>query len=601
MIDSFAAAGPAPLRVWNRLIQHAAASGSYADCLRRYASLLAAGLRGDASTFPSLAKSCAALRLPRLGRAIHARGLLAGAAVSSDAFVRASLVDMYAKCGCLPDARRLFDETPRRTLVAWNCIVSAYGRSSRAGEAVAVFNAMRRAGVRPSGSTLVGVLSGCVDAMAARNLGVCVYGYSVKSGLDADLLVSNSVLTMLVRGDQVDDARLLFDSVENKSVVTWSAMASGYLQNGDYATVFDLFSLMRGTEQTMDSVVLVNLIAAAVLFGNLLVAKGVHALVIKGGFECQDDLAASLVNMYAKCGDLLSAREVFDSAHCNNVVLWTSMLNGYVECGCPDKAFSLFDSMLRANVEPNKATVLALLSACSNLGSANLGEKVEENVVAMELQSDLQVSTGLIDMYCKCGNIQNARKIFDGVTNRDLAIWSAMINGYAYSGEGSEAVVLFSEMQNEGLQPDAIVFTHILTACNHSGLIDEGLHCFHSMTVKYGIEPSIEHYMCMVDLLCKGGHLSSAMKFFRQMPVRLQNQVLAPLISAHSAHGTGSSIEFMSEELLNQDSRDSGHCVLMSNMLSCLGEWRKARSYRKLISKEGLVKEPGWSYIELSG
>nr|CAB3449752.1 unnamed protein product [Digitaria exilis] len=196
----------AALNHWNRLIQLAAASGSYADCLHLYsASLLAAGLRGNASTFPSLAKSCAALRLPGLGRAIHARALLAGAAVSSDAFVRTSLVDMYAKCGRLPDARRLFDETPlsSRTLVAWNCMVSAYGRSSQVEEAVAVFNAMRRGEVRPSGSTLVGLLSG--------NIGVCLYGYSVKSGLDADVLVSNSVLTMLVRGNQLEAARLLFD------------------------------------------------------------------------------------------------------------------------------------------------------------------------------------------------------------------------------------------------------------------------------------------------------------------------------------------------------------------------------------------------------
>ncbi|XP_062223348.1 pentatricopeptide repeat-containing protein At3g12770-like [Phragmites australis] len=596
------ASAAAALRHWNRLIQLAAAKGSYADCLRLYAgSLLATGLRGDASTFPSLTKSCAALRLPRLGRAIHARAYLAGATVSCDAFVRTSLVDMYAKCGYLPDARRLFDETPRRTLVAWNCMVSAYGRSSQVDEAVAMFNAMRHAGVRPSGSTLVGVLSGCADSVSARSLGVCIYGYSVKSGLDADLLVSNSVLTMLVRAGQTDVARSLFDRVEKKSVVTWSAMASGYLQMRDFVEVFELFSRMRRTEQNMDSVVLVNLITAAVLFGNLLVAKGVHALVTKCGFECQEDLAASLVNLYGKCGDLLAAREVFDSVHSKNVVLWTSMLNVYVECGYPDKALAMFDAMLHSNVEPNKATVIAVLAACADLGSANLGETVYEYVIAMGLQSDLQVSTEFIDMYCKCGRIQRARKLFNGVTNRDLTVWSAMINGYACNGEGSEAVVLFNQMQNEGVRPDAIVYTHVLTACNHSGLIDEGLHCFHSMTVEYGIEPSIEHYMCMVDLLCKAGHLSSAIKFFKQMPVQMRKKVLAPLISAHSAHCADSSKEFVSEELLNLDSQNSGHCVLISNMLSCLGKWKKARSHRMLISKQGLVKEPGWSCIELGG
>ncbi|XP_062217679.1 pentatricopeptide repeat-containing protein At4g30700-like [Phragmites australis] len=354
---------------------------------------------------------------------------------------------------------------------------------------------------------------------------------------------------------------------------------------------------MQAAEQNMDSVVLVNLIEATVMFGNLVV-KDVHAFVIKGGFECQEDLAASLVNLYAKCRDILSAREVFDSIHCKNVVLWTSMLNGYVECGCPDNATAMLDSMLCANVEPNKATVIAVISACANLGSANLGERVEEHVIAMGLQSDLQVSTGLIDMYCKCGSIQRARKIFDGVTCRDLAVWSSMINGYACNGQGSEAVTLFNEMQNGGVRLEAIVFTHVLTACNHSALIDEGLHCFHSMMVEYGIEPSTEHYMCMVDLLCKAGVVSCAMKFFKQMPVQMRKQVLAPLINAHSAHCADSSIEFVSEELLNMDSQNSGHCVLIP---SCLGKCKKARNYRALIRKQGLVKEPGWSYIELGG
>ncbi|PNT68602.1 pentatricopeptide repeat-containing protein At3g12770 isoform X2 [Brachypodium distachyon] len=518
------AAPTSTLRHWNRLIQLAAASGSYSRCLRHYVPLLAAGLHGDASTFPSLAKSCAALRLPRLGCSVHAHALLVGAA--SDVFVLTSLLDMYAKCACLPDARRLFDEMPSPTLISWNCMVTAYSKSSCVTEAVAMFNTMRGVGVRPSGATLVGLLSGRVDSLSTRNPGLCLYGYSMKSGLDTDLPVLNSVLTMLVRAGQLYDACLLFDSMHEKSVVTWSAMVSGFLQTGDYMKVFGLFNHMQTAGYKFDSVALVNLISAAVLLGNLLVAKGVHALLIKSGFESEQDLMSSLVNLYAKCGDLEAAQEVFDAVHRKNVVLWTSMISGYAEGGHPDKALKMFDSMLCTDVEPNEATVSSVLSACANLGSANQAKKVEDHVVAIGLQKDLRVATGLIDTYCKCGNVTLAREIFDGVTttNRDLAIWSAMINGYACIGEGSEALVLFNEMQNQGVQPDAIVFTHLLTACNYSGLVDEGLQCFRSLTVEYGIEPSIEHYMCTIDLLCKAGHLSAAKEFFRKIPIQLQNQ-----------------------------------------------------------------------------
>jgi pentatricopeptide repeat protein len=439
--------------------------------------------------------------------------------------------------------------------------------------------------------------------MATRSLGLCLYGYSLKSGLDADLPVLNSVLTMLVRGGQLHAARLIFDSMSEKSVVSWSAMASGFLQVGNYMEVFGLFNRMQAAGHKLDSVALVNLISAAVLLGNLLVAKGMHALLVKSGFESEKDLVSSLVNLYARCGDLEAAQELFDAVHMKDVVLWTSMITGYVEGGYPDKALTMFDSMLRTDVEPNEATVSSALSACADLGSANQAKKVEDHVVALGLQSDLRVATALIDRYCKCGSVELARKIFDGVniTSRDLAIWSAMINGYACNGEGSEALFLFSEMQKEGVQPDAIVFTHILTACNYSGLIDEGLRCFRSLTAEYGIEPSVEHYMCIIDLLCKSGHISIAKEFFKKMPIKLQNLVLAPIVSASSSHCADSSMDLVSEELLNLDPQNSGHCILISNMLSCLGEWKKARTYRKLLSKQALVKEPGLSCIELSG
>ncbi|KAG8058899.1 hypothetical protein GUJ93_ZPchr0002g23246 [Zizania palustris] len=589
----------ATLCEWNHLIQHTAASGSYSRCLRHYASLLAAGLRGGASTFPSLAKSCAALRLPRVGRAIHAHALLAGAA--SGVFVRTSLLDMYAKCARLPDARLLFDEMPRPTLVSWNCMVAAYGRIHEVEESVAVFNAMQRAGVRPSEGTLVGVLSGCVDSVSAGNIGLCVYGYSVKSGLDADLPVLNSVLTMLVRGSHLDVARSLFDTISNKSVVTWTALASGYLHIGDYMEVFDLFNLMRAVGQTVDSAVLVNLISAAVLFGNLLVAKGVHALVIKLGCESEEDIAASLINLYAKSEDLESAREIFDAVHMVNVVVWTSMISGYVEGGHLNEALMVFDNMRCAKIEPNEATVSSLLSACAKLGSAELGKKVERDAISIGLQSDPRVATGLINMHCKFGNIKLARKIFDGVRNRDLAVWSAMINGYACNGEGSEALVLFKEMKDKGVQPDAIVFTHVLTACNYSGLVNEGLECFRSMTVEYGVEPSVEHHMCMVDLLCKAGHFRSALKFIKQTPSQVQTKILAPIFSSYSTNCVDPSIELISEDILNLDPENSGHYVLMSNMLSSLGKWKKATSYRRQLRKQGLIKEPGWSFVQLSG
>ncbi|XP_019705043.1 pentatricopeptide repeat-containing protein DOT4, chloroplastic-like [Elaeis guineensis] len=590
---------PLPLQTWNRMIWASTRNGSYLETLHLYSSMLRSGVHGDGFTFPFVAKACAKLRSVRDGRKLHGHALLMG--FQGNPFVQTSLMDMYSKCYNLSDARQLFDEMPSRGLVAWNSMISAYSQDFQINKSFKLLNELRALGLRPTSSTCVSLVSGCAGSVAALMHGLSVHCYGIKVGFHSDLRFSNSILSMYAWFGHVDDACSLFDSMEEKSIITWTAMAGGFLRVGDSMNVFDLFNQMRGANINPDSAAFINLIYAGILTGKSSIACAIHSVLISSGFDQKVDIAPLLLTLYSKCGELTSAREVFDSMLDKDVILWTSMISGYVQGGLSSEALVLSEELLSSNVKPNKVTILTVLSACADSGSLNFGEKIGEYVMENELQSDLRVQTALIYMYCKCGNIERAKDIFDGVSAKDITMWSTMIKGYACHGKGKEALALFEEMQREEtVKPDAILFTEVLLACTHSGLVEEGLQCFINMQKDYGVDPSIEHYLCIVDLLARAGHFGSALRFINNMPIQARNQMLSPLLSACRTHHDNQFGELVSEQLIRLKPQNTGNYVLMSNVYASLGKWKEVIGLRNSINRRGLIKEPGWSRIELN-
>lgn len=578
------------------MIQASTSNGFFSESLNLYSSMFKSNKHGDNFTFPFIAKSCARLNSIADGKKIHAHTILLG--FQYDPYVQTSLLDMYAKCSCLVDARRLFDEMPDRTLVSWNSMISAYTQELQVVKSFELFNEMRKVGIGPNSSTLVSLVSGCSGSPLALRYGLSVRCHGIKAGLDSELRLLNSVMGMYVRLGMVDAASSLFDSMEQRSMVTWTTIMSGYLRNGDCLKVFDLFNRMQREQVELDSVVFVSLVSSCALLGSLRLACSVHALLVKSAFDCAAMVAASLVNLYAKCGDLLLARKVFASTDDKNVSLWTSMISAYVQCGKSIEALDLSRRLLNLPVKPNEVTIVTILSACAEFGSITLGERVEEYAKENGLESDLRVQTSLIHMYSKCGCIERAKEIFDRVPAKDLAAWSAMINGYACHGRGEEALALFKDMEkDESVKPDSIVFAALLSACSHAGLVAEGLKCFESMKNDYGVEPNVEHYSCVVDLLSRAGHFDSAQSVIGHLPVDARRWVLNPLLSASRAHDNARVCEFASE-IVKSEAETAGNYVLMANMHASLGNWKEVTRYRRLMDMRGLNKEAGWSRID---
>ncbi|KAL6994188.1 hypothetical protein U1Q18_012295 [Sarracenia purpurea var. burkii] len=590
---------------WNVMLRTSIEDGSFSQTLKIYSLMVnSVGVRGAGNNFtlPLVFKACAKLGSIRDARKVHSHVFLSG--LDADVFVQTALIDVYSKCYDLASSRRVFDEMPHRSIVSWNSMISAYCRHFLLDESIWLLKGMQFLGLEPSSASFVSIVSSCSFASLGRKQGLSIHCYVIKLGLHSDLPLSNSFMSMYVRLGEVDDASCIFDSMSERSIVSWTTILGGYVSTGDVTQLFDTFNRMRRQSINPDCIALVNLIYGCAQTGNLPLASSAHSLALKSGCADEDPIDNLLVSMYAKCGDLTSSRDVFDKVSEKSVFLWTSIISGYTHFGSPNEAITLFKQLLRTSTRPNEITLATILSACAKLGSLSMGAEIEEYILqnGNGLASNLHVQTSLIHMYCKCGSVEKAEAAFERVgSEKDLAIWSAMINGYAVHGMGKEAVSLFEKMQcQEGIKPDAAVYTSILTACSHSGLVEEGVEYFENMKHNFGIEPCLEHYSCIVDLLCRAGYLDLALKTIQDMPMRMQKQaqVWATLLIGCRTHRNIELGEFAVKKLLDLNPATISHYVALTNFYTSMGKWKEAAIVRNSINDRGSAKDPGWSQIE---
>ncbi|KAF5747279.1 pentatricopeptide repeat-containing protein [Tripterygium wilfordii] len=585
-----------PLYLWNLMIRSSTSSGFFEETLKIYSSMVKAGVHGNNFTFPLVLKACGKTSSVRYGTIVHSLALRVG--FHADLFVQTALIDMYSKCRDLWSSRRVFDEMPTKSIVSWNSMISAYCHNYRLRDAFSLLKEMQVLGVELSSTTFISVVSTCNFGQ-----GLSIHCYIIKLGLsNSDMQLANAVMNMYVRFGQIDGARCIFHRMDKKSIVSWTTMIGGYVTDGNVSEAFGIFNHMRHRSISLDLIVYVKLLSGCAQVGNLLLSSSIHSVVLKSGFADADPINNLLVNMYAKCSDLPAAQRVFDGVNEKSVFLWTSMISGYTKLGYSAEALDLFKRLLQTDIRPNERTLATILLACADLGSLIMGKQIEEYILLNGLEADQQIQTSLIHMFCKCGSISEAKDLFERVSNKDLAVWSSMINGYAIHGMADEAFSLFHEMRScKGIKPDAVVFTSLLLACSHSNLVDEGLNYFWNMQKVFGIEPVVEHYACLVDLLGRAGHFDLALKTIKEVPVQQLPQVWAPLLSACRKYHNIELGEFAAKKLLESNPRVTGNYVLAANFYASANKWKEAAKIRRMMNANGFLKEPGWSQLEING
>lgn len=328
--------------------------------------------------------------------------------------------------------------------------------------------------------------------------------------------------------------------------------------------------------------------------------KKVHSHIIKTVCECDVFLLNNLITMYVKCRSLKNARKVFDKMPERNDVSWNAIIAGSAQNGNGEEALNIFCDMQRAGWKPSNFTFGSVIKACAGLEALEQGRQIHAYTINTGFVWDAYVESSLVDMYAKCGSIEDAHQLFGKMDERDVVSWTLMIAGYAQNGQGTEAVQLFEQMRLEGIKPNHITFICVLAACSHSGLVDAGLCYFDSMSRHYNITPRPDHYACMIDLLGRAGLLDEAKKFINNMPYEPDISIWRALLAACRIHGNVELGKRAAECLFELEPQNAATYVQLSSIYAAAGQWEEAAKLRKLIKDRGVKKKPGCSWIEVN-
>lgn len=530
------------------------------------------GFLPDGFTLPMIIRSCSFIGVVSLCRIVHCHVLELG--YRNHVHVVNELLGMYGKIGRMEDACHVFDGMFVRTVLSWNVMVSGYAfnfdsigafrifkrmefegfkpncvtwtsllsshaRCGLYNETMEFFQVMRRRGVEISAESVAVVLSVCGD-MDGVQWGKEIHGYVIRGGYEDYLFLKNALIgTYGKKHEYVGDAHKIFSEIKNKNLVSWNALISSYAESGLCDEAYAVFLQLEKLKLNVGSPVRPN------------------------------------------------------------VISWSAVISGFASKGCGEVSLELFRRMQLAKVAANCITISSVLSVSAELAALNSGRELHGYAVRNLMNDKILVGNGLINMYMKCGVFKKGHLVFDNLKGRDLISWNSLIGGYGMQGLGENALRTFDEMIKAGMRPDNITFVAVLSACSHAGLVDAGRNLFDRMVTEFKIEPNVEHYACMVDLLGRARLLQEASDIVKNMPIEPNECVWGALLNSCRMYRDTDIIEETASQILSMKSEITGSFMLLSNIYAANGRWEDSAKVRVSAKKKGLKKIPGQSWIEV--
>ncbi|KAL8521990.1 hypothetical protein ACS0TY_012227 [Phlomoides rotata] len=447
-------------------------------------------------------------------------------------FLVTKMLEICDKNGEIDYAILLFRKVRKPNIFLYNAMIRAYTHKSMYVMAMNVYKSMLGNSLQqifPDRYTYPFVIRSCGGLLNVW-CGKQVHGHVCKFGLMGHSMIENSLLDMYVKCDAMADARILFDEMPERDVISWN----------------------------------------------------------------------SLISAYMKLGQVRTARALFELIPNKTIVSWTTMISGYAKNGCFSDALDVFRRMQMIGMQPDWISLVAVLPACAQLGALELGKWIHFYAEKKSFLRKTNVCNALIEMYTKCGSVNQALQVFDKMRERDVISWSSMIAGLAHHGRGHEAIELFHEMEKAHIEPNEITFIGLLSACGHVGLLDEGLKYFDLMQNAYNMEPGVEHYGCLVDLLGRTGQIDRALKLIRGMKMKADSAIWGSLLSSCRTYRDLETAVIAIQHLLELEPDDTGNLVLLANIYADLGKWDEVSRMRKFIRSKSMKRTPGCSSIEVN-
>lgn len=583
--------------LWNSTLKSLVNFGFVESVFWFYKEMRKMGIEHDGYTFP-IVNQAVLLSVGDLwlGKMVH--GLAMQMGFGCNIYFCNTMIEVYSKGGFFGDACKLFDEMPNRDIVSWTAMISAYVSERNCLGAFVLFGKMHNQ-VEPNAVKMLALLEGCSSLVEGRQL----HGYIIKHGDSIDRSVENSILNMYIHLNGVVDAEIIFRCMDKKDVVSWNMILSLYSMRGESSRMVDCFQKMSG-EVEPSCETLTVLISGLAGGGDLCQGGQIHCIAFKRGLF-DDKLRTSLVNFYAKHGEVETSAKLFGEVCCTNTITWNTMMLGFAENGLFNECIALFKKMLVDGVQPAAENLKSLIVLYTHMGAIQLGKGVHGYIIRSLLlvpgDATTALETSILNMYFRCGSLCAARIFFEKMVAKDFVAWTTMIEGYGTHGYGVEALRLFQRMVDEGIKPNTVTFLSILSACSHSGQVSDGCNILYWMRWKYDIEPTVNHYTCIVDMLGRSGRIKEGLAIIIKLVPFPDSRIWGALLAASRVLMDKRIGEYAAHKLLELEPDNAGYYTLYSNIQASAERWAEVEEVRSTIKAKNLMKPPGWSCIEISG
>ncbi|KAJ9146972.1 hypothetical protein P3X46_029184 [Hevea brasiliensis] len=573
--------------------------GLYGQTIALYRQeLRLAGVHANAFIIPSLLKACSSSQYHNYGLQLHCVVLKSG--LVYDPVISNALMPFYAKSSDVELALKVFDTMPLRDSISWNSIINCCVQKGRITKAYELFKEMYKCGFVPKPELLASFISLCVR-LGDLKLGRAIHALVIADErIEEEAFVLTSLVDWYCKCGYLSMALRLFDRMEVKNEVSWTAMVSGCIANLDYGMAVDCFRAMQMNGVKPNRITLIAVLPACAQLGCIKHGKEIHGYAFRQGFDLDHHFLSSLIHMYCKSGKSMHpAKLIFERSKVKDVVIWSSIIGSYSRSGHSVEAMNLFKRMRAEGIEPNSVTLLAVITACTNLTELELGNATHGYIVKCGLNFDIFIGNALINMYSKYGCLVASHQIFKEMHIKDSVSWSTLIAGYGLHGYGKEALYLFHEMQDRMVEPDAITLIAILSACNHTGLVKEGKQIFDNVKQEGKIPLAIEHYACLIDLLGKSGKIDDAFDIVQTMPLKPSATIWSSLVSACKTHGRFEIAEMLAHHLIKSEPGNAANHTLLSLIYAESKNWPGVEDVRRFMRAQGLNKTYGFSQISI--
>ncbi|KAJ3683503.1 hypothetical protein LUZ60_013730 [Juncus effusus] len=578
---------------WTSVISGLVRNGLYDFGFSLFCEMLESGIIPNNFSLNAAIKACTGMNSVWSGESLHS--LIVKLGLINDIWTGNTLIDFYSKCNLMENAQKVFDEMSELNLVSYTALISGYCNNELFEPAIYLFIQMLRNGIESNEFTITSILTAC-----GPQIGKQIHNYMIKNGISNNIYSSTALIDFYSRNQEFEMAKIIFQNIEERNIVTWCSIISCYVKNNQFDSALKSFI----------SMILEGIIPNEFTFSTALAACGfspksiefgkqLQGLIIKYNFISDLRVINSLIAMYGRIGHVNEFETLFIRVKNRDLVSWSTLVSSYFKAGFELKSVKALCEMHFYGFTPSDYAMSSALSSCANLTILDQGKQFHGLVLKLGFDKGLCGGNALINMYSKCGCINEAKKAFDEMFVHDITSWNSLIHGYANHGDVIKTFEIFNMMVRNGNLQDESTFLAILIACNHGGIVEEAKMYFELMMDYYKIVPTNSHYACMVDLMGRNGRIEEALYMINNMIHEPDISIWKTLLASCKLHGNLEIGKLAVEKIKSLSKNDSASYVLMSNLYSMHGEWDEASRERKYLDKLGLRKTAGFSWIEV--